>query len=286
MNFFSSCKTTLSMIKFEHTVFALPFAILSALLASSGWPSTEKTLWIVLAMVGARRAAMAFNRLADHRLDFLNPRTRTRALPAGHVSRVFVAIFTLGSGFLFIYSAYQLNTLCLWLSSPVLLILLLYSYTKRFTRFSHLYLGVCIGLAPLGSWIAVRGSIQLTPVLLSLAVLLWTAGFDIIYSCQDVRFDRQHSLLSIPARFGIHTALGISYALHIGMLLILVCLVLVEGLGWISSLGLFLVAGLLWYEHRLVHPHDLSRVNAAFFVVNGYISILLMVTLGLDKLTN
>lgn len=286
MNFFSSFKTTLSMIKFEHTVFALPFAILSALLASSGWPSAEKTLWIVLAMVGARSAAMAFNRLADHRIDFLNPRTRTRALPASHVSRFFVAIFTLASGLVFVYSAYRLNTLCLWLSSPVLLILLFYSYTKRFTRFSHLYLGACIGLAPLGSWIAVQGNIQLTPLLLSLAVLLWTAGFDIIYSCQDIRFDRQHALFSIPAHFGIHTALGISYALHVSMLLVLVCLVFVESLGWISSLGLFLAAGLLWYEHRLVHPHDLSRINAAFFVVNGYISILLMVALGFDKLAN
>ena len=286
MSLFSSTKITLAMIKFEHTVFALPFALLSALLASEGWPGGRKILWIVVAMVGARSAAMAFNRLADIRIDTLNPRTRTRALPAGHLSRFFVAVFTLASGSVFVLAAYQLNPLCFLLSFPVLLILLLYSYTKRFTRLSHLYLGLCLGLAPLGSWIAVRGEIGWPPLLLGLTVLLWTAGFDIIYACQDVDFDRRQALFSIPEGYGIDRALKVSRGLHIGMLLALLGLVRVQGLGWISLLGILLVAGLLWHEHRLVRPSDLSRVNAAFFTVNGYVSILLMVALGLDELVN
>ena len=286
MSLFSSTKITLAMIKFEHTVFALPFALLSALLASEGWPGGRKILWIVVAMVGARSAAMAFNRLADIRIDTLNPRTRTRALPAGHLSRFFVAVFTLASGSVFVLAAYQLNPLCFLLSFPVLLILLLYSYTKRFTRLSHLYLGLCLGLAPLGSWIAVRGEIGWPPLLLGLTVLLWTAGFDIIYACQDVDFDRRQALFSIPEGYGIDRALKVSRGLHIGMLLALLGLVRIQGLGWISLLGILLVAGLLWHEHRLVRPSDLSRVNAAFFTVNGYVSILLMVALGLDELVN
>ena len=286
MSLFSSTKTTLAMIKFEHTIFALPFALLSALLASEGWPRAEKIFWIVVAMAGARSAAMACNRLADFRFDALNPRTKSRALPAGHLSRFFVTAFTLVSGTIFVFAASQLNTLCLRLSVPVLIILLLYSYTKRFTRLSHLYLGLCLGMAPLGSWIAIRGEIGWPPLLLGLAVLLWTAGFDIIYSCQDVDFDRRHALFSIPERLGVDRALKVSRALHLGMLLALLCLVRVQGLGWISLLGILVVAALLWYEHRLVQPHDLSRVNAAFFTVNGYVSFLVMVFLGLDKLVN
>ncbi len=286
MSFYSSLKTTLAMIKFEHTIFALPFALLSALLASDGWPGAAKIFWIVVAMAGARSAAMAFNRLADFQIDALNPRTRTRALPAGRLSRFFATAFTLGSGSVFIFAASRLNTLCLWLSFPVLIILLLYSYTKRFTRLSHLYLGLCLGMAPLGSWIAIRGEIGWPPLLLGLAVLLWTAGFDIIYSCQDVDFDRRHALFSIPERLGVDRALKVSGALHAGMLLVLLGLVRAQGLGWISLLGILIVAALLWYEHRLVRPRDLSRVNAAFFTVNGYVSILLMVALGLDKLVN
>lgn len=286
MSLFSSTKTTLAMIKFEHTIFALPFALLSALLASEGWPRAEKIFWIVVAMAGARSAAMACNRLADFRFDALNPRTKSRALPAGHLSRFFVTAFTLVSGTIFVFAASQLNTLCLRLSVPVLIILLLYSYTKRFTRLSHLYLGLCLGMAPLGSWIAIRGEIGWPPLLLGLAVLLWTAGFDIIYSCQDVDFDRRHALFSIPERLGVDRALKVSRALHLGMLLALLCLVRVQGLGWISLLGILVVAALLWHEHRLVQPHDLSRVNAAFFTVNGYVSFLVMVFLGLDKLVN
>ena len=274
------------MIKFEHTVFALPFALLSALLAAEGWPGGRKILWIVVAMVGARSAAMAFNRLADARIDALNPRTSSRALPAGLLSRFFVAVFTLASASVFVLAAYQLNPLCFRLSFPVLLILLLYSYTKRFTRLSHLYLGLCLGLAPLGAWIAVRGEIGWPPLLLGLAVLLWTAGFDIIYACQDLHFDRRQALFSIPEGYGIERGLKVSRGLHFGMLAALLVLVWVQGLGWISLLGILLVAGLLWQEHRLVRPNDLSRVNVAFFTLNGYVSILLMVALGLDELVN
>ena len=286
MSLLSSTKLTLAMIKFEHTVFALPFALLSALLAADGWPGGRKILWIVVAMAGARSAAMAFNRLADVRIDALNPRTRGRALPAGHLSHLFVAVFSLASASVFVLAAYQLNPLCCRLSFPVLLILLLYSYTKRFTRLSHLYLGLCLGLAPMGAWIAVRGEIGWPPLLLGLAVLLWTAGFDIIYACQDVDFDRRQALFSIPEGFGIERALKVSRGLHAGMLLALLGLVRVQGLGWISLLGILLVAGLLWHEHRLVRPNDLSRVNAAFFTVNAYVGVLLMVALGLDELVN
>jgi len=286
MSLFSSTRITLNMIKFEHTVFALPFALLGALLAAEGWPAGREVLWIVVAMVGARSAAMAFNRLADLRIDALNPRTSSRALPAGHLSRWFVVLFTLASASVFVLAAHQLNPLCFRLSFPVLLILLIYSFTKRFTRLSHLYLGLCLGLAPLGAWIGVRGEIGWPPVLLGLAVLLWTAGFDIIYACQDVDFDRRQALFSIPEGYGIERGLKVSRGLHLGMLLALLALVRVQGLGWISLLGILLVAGLLWQEHRLVRPNDLSRVNAAFFTLNGYVSILLMLALGLDELVN
>src|SRR6267142_5130968 len=201
MGLWSSLRTTLEMIKFEHTLFALPFALLSAILASGGFPKASKLLWILVAMVGARSAAMAFNRIADWRIDAENPRTRMRALPTGHVSLTFAGWFTVGSSLVFVVAAHQLNPLCLWLSFPVLFILLLYSYTKRFTSYSHLFLGLCLGLAPLGAWIAVRGDIRLTPILLCLIVLLWTAGFDIIYACQDLEFDKRKNLYSIPKRF-------------------------------------------------------------------------------------
>ena len=284
MTIFSGFQITLRMIKFEHTVFALPFAMLGAVFASNGWPSSKQIFWIIVAMAGARSFAMAFNRFADHDIDALNPRTKSRALPAGHLSRLFVKLFIFGAGLIFVVSAAQLNELCFWLSFPVLLVLLFYSYTKRLTRFSHFYLGICLGLAPLAAWIAVRGNIQLTPLLLSLIVVLWTAGFDIIYACQDVDFDREHSLFSIPEYFGVKGALKISCFLHLCTLCILISLVWVEGLGWISLLGIVLVAILLWYEHHLIKPGDLSKVNDAFFTINGYISVLLMLTLGIDKL--
>jgi 4-hydroxybenzoate polyprenyltransferase len=285
MRFVRNLKTTLEMIKFEHTVFALPFALLSTILASGGWPERAKLLWIVVAMVSARSAAMAFNRIADRQIDGENPRTQARPLPAGQLSLTFTVLFTFGAALVFVLAASQLNRLCLWLSVPVLSILLFYSYTKRFTNYSHLVLGFCLGMAPLGAWIAVRGSVRLTPVLLCLIVMLWTAGFDIIYACQDLEFDRYRNLFSVPKRYGVRTALRISWALHVVMLLLLVALFFAENLGWISLVGIALVTGLLWYEHSLVHPDDLSKVNVAFFTVNGYISILLLLAVGLDKLS-
>jgi len=284
MSAISSFRTTLEMIKFEHTVFALPFTLLSALLASGGWPSAYKLLWILVAMVGARSAAMAFNRITDCRLDAENPRTRMRALPIGQVSLGFASGFTMFSSLIFVLAARQLNPLCFSLSAPVLIILFAYSYTKRFTHFSHLVLGLCLGLAPIGAWIAIRGDIHLTPLLLGLIVLLWTAGFDIIYACQDVDFDRHRHLFSIPSRFGIHRALKISSSLHAFMLLLLLLLIMLENLSWISLAGVGLVTCLIWYEHHLVRPEDLSKVNQAFFTVNGYISILLFLVVGLDKI--
>jgi len=284
IHFFKHLKITLEMIKFEHTVFALPFALLSAILASNGWPQGSKLLWILAAMIGARSAAMTFNRIADWSIDAANPRTRMRALPAGLLSLSFAVLFTLASSLLFILAASQLNRLCLWLAFPVLFILLFYSYTKRFTSYSHIVLGICLGMAPLGAWIAIRGDVGLPSILLCVIVTLWTAGFDIIYSCQDTEFDRARSLFSIPKRFGVKAALRISTGLHLLMLLFLLVLLRIEKLGWISLVGTAMVAGLLYYEHRLVRPNDLSRVNAAFFTVNGYISILLLIAIGLDKL--
>jgi 4-hydroxybenzoate polyprenyltransferase len=284
MPIFSNLRTTLEMIKVEHTVFALPFALLSAILASGGWPSGAKLFWILIAMVGARSAAMAFNRIADWRLDTENPRTRLRALPAGRLSLGFAVTFTIVSSLVFVLAAYELNPLCFLLSLPVLLVLFLYSYTKRYTDYSHFVLGFCLGLAPVGAWIAIRGDIRPTPVLLCLIVLLWTAGFDIIYACQDVDFDHCKNLFSIPRRFGIRTALRVSSSLHLTMLLLLLLLLTQEDLCWVSLAGVGLVACLIWYEHSLVRPDDLSRVNQAFFTVNGYISVLLFLIVGLDRI--
>ena len=286
MSFFRRLRITLEMIKFEHTVFALPFALLSAILASGGWPEAPKLFWIVMAMVGARSAAMAFNRIVDQQIDAENPRTKMRALPAGELTASFAVLFTVASAALFVGAAWKLNPLCFTLSVPVLAILFFYSYTKRFTSYSHLVLGFCLGMAPLGTWIAVRGDVRLTPVLLCLIVMLWTAGFDIIYACQDVEFDRQRDLFSLPKRLGVRMALNVSSAMHVLTLLLLVALFVLEGLGWVTLGGIVLVAALLWYEHSLVRPDDLSKVNASFFTVNGCISLLLLVAVGLDKLTS
>ena len=285
MPFFKRLRITLEMIKFEHTVFALPFALLSAILAAGGWPEAPKLFWILMAMVGARSAAMTFNRLADKQIDAENPRTKMRALPAGELTASFAVLFIVASVALFVGAAWKLNPLCFKLSVPVLSILFFYSYTKRFTSYSHLVLGFCLGMAPLGSWIAVRGDVRLTPVLLCVIVMLWTAGFDIIYASQDVEFDRQKQLFSLPKRLGVRTALSVSSAMHVLMLLLLVALLTLERLGWVSFAGTVLVAALLWYEHSLVRPEDLSKVNASFFTVNGCISILLLLAVGLDKLT-
>ncbi len=276
--------TVLAMIKFEHSVFALPFALLGALLAANGLPTGGQLFWIIVAMVGGRSAAMAFNRIADLRFDAANPRTAQRELPSGKLSVRFAWMFVGISGAVLIFAAWQLNPLAFKLSPLVLVILLLYSYTKRFTTLTHWVLGFCLGMAPAGAWIAVRGTFDWPMLPLTLAVLFWVAGFDIIYACQDVEFDHRTGLYSLPARIGIGRALGVARGLHLGMVLLLLWLAQMTGSGPLAYVGLAGVAVLLAYEHSLVRPTDLSRVNAAFFAVNGFVSVLLFVFWSLDIL--
>jgi len=284
MRIWSKLKTTLEMIKFEHTVFALPFALIGALLASHGLPSAHQLGWIIAAMIGARSAAMTFNRIVDVEFDRLNPRTNSRALPAGTLSRQFAIVFTVAMAALFIWSAWQLNPLCFYLSFPTLGILLFYSFTKRFTAWSHVFLGASIGLAPLASWLAIRGQFEWPPVLLSLAVMFWVAGFDVIYSLQDADFDRAAQLFSLPSRLGIAPALHISTAFHAVTVALLGVTAVLTGLGRVAFAGIAVVAAILFWEHRIVKPHDLSRVNVAFFSLNGYVSFLLLLTFATDIL--
>jgi len=274
------------MVKIEHTIFALPFAFLGAFLAVRGMPDLRQTGWIILAMIGARSAAMAFNRLVDMPFDSMNPRTANRALPRKQLSKGFVILFIAISSAMLVFAAAMLNPLSLKLSPLALGIIFFYSYTKRFTWFAHMFLGVALACAPIGAWIALKGSISSAPLILGFAVALWVAGFDIIYSCQDVEFDRNKSLFSIPKRFGIRAALWISGILHLIMLGILAFLFVQEGLGTIGFSGLVIVGLLLAYEHSLVRPTDLSRANTAFFTINGWISILLCVTTAIDILWN
>jgi 4-hydroxybenzoate polyprenyltransferase len=277
-------RVTLEMIKWEHSVFALPFALSGAMLAASGLPSAHQLLWIVIAMLAARSAAMAFNRLADATIDAANPRTRTRALPAGHLSPSFVATFVVVSCAIFILAASQLNRLTLWLSPVALAVILLYSYTKRFTRLSHLVLGVALGIAPSAAWIAVRGSLDPRILLLTAAVTFWVAGFDILYACQDFEFDRDSGLHSIPRHIGIGPSLWISRVFHLIMLIFLLSLLPAFGLGKVALAGVIAVMLLLVYEHTLVKRDDLSRLNAAFFTMNGVISVVFAVFVGADIL--
>src|SRR6266849_3785835 len=277
-------RVTLEMIKWEHSIFALPFALCGAMLAASGLPTAHQLLWIVIAMVAARSAAMAFNRLADAAIDAANPRTRTRALPAGHLSPAFVATFVIVSCAIFILAAAQLNRLTLWLSPVALAVLLLYSYTKRFTRWSHLVLGFALGIAPSAAWIAVRGSLDPRILLLTAAVTFWVGGFDVLYACQDFDFDRQTGLHSIPRFLGIGRALWIARAFHVIMLLLLIALLMVFGLGKLAIAGVIVVAMLLAYEHSLVSADDLSKLNAAFFTMNGVISLVFFAFLAGDLL--
>lgn len=288
-SFLTRVRMTLDMIKFEHSVFALPFALTGALLAwrDAGFPSGQlgtKLVWIVLAMVGARSAAMAFNRLLDASIDARNPRTKTRHIPAGLLSKRFAWGFTLVSAAAFFAASAALNPLCLKLSPLALGVVLFYSFTKRFTSFSHLVLGFALGIAPAAAWIAIRGTLDARIVWLTAAVTLWTAGFDIIYACQDYEFDRGAGLFSIPRRFGISGALTISRLLHAAMLATLAALVVAFDLGALSWLGAALVGVLLIYEQSIVKAHDLSRVNAAFFTVNGWVSMLFFVFWAADIL--
>lgn len=267
------------MIKFEHSIFALPFALTGALLAwrDEGFAREGvwvKLAWIVVAMVAARSVAMAFNRVLDADIDARNPRTKMRHLPAGLLSKSFAWGFIAFWTLIFLFAARELNPLCLKLAPIALAVLMFYSFTKRFTMSSHLVLGFCLGIAPAAAWIAVRGSLDPRILWLTLAVTLWTAGFDIIYACQDYAFDVESGLFSVPKKLGIAPALWVSRALHLGMLVSLLLLVHAFGLGSLALAGVGAVAGLLLWEHRLVKADDLSRVDAAFFTMNGYVSVL------------
>lgn len=279
-----SLRVTLEMIKWEHSVFALPFALCGAMLAAGGMPTVHQLVWIIVAMVAARSAAMAFNRWADATLDAANPRTRTRALPAGHLSPGFVATFTAVTSAIFILAASQLNRLTLLLSPAALAILLLYSYTKRVTRWSHLVLGFALGIAPAAAWIAVRGSLDPRILLLTAGVTFWVGGFDVLYACQDFDFDREAGLHSIPRYCGIPGALWIARAFHAIMVGLLVALVISFGMGMLAMCGVAAVVLLLLYEHSLVKSDDLSKLNAAFFTMNGIISVLFFVFVAADLL--
>jgi 4-hydroxybenzoate polyprenyltransferase len=270
-------RTTLEMIKFSHTIFALPFAVLSAVLAAGGWPAWPTLAKILVAMIGARSAAMAHNRLADREIDAANPRTASRALPSGALSVTYVRVFLVVSVTVFLAAAASLNRLTLLLSPVALALLFVYAYAKRFTSLSHLLLGLCLAMAPVGAWIAVRGDLEMLSLLLGLAVLFWTAGFDIIYALQDEEHDRRTGLCSIPARVGSGGALAVSALFHAVMVLLLIAVWRVSGGGRFFALGIAATAAALVYQHAIVRPRDLSRVNAAFFTANGFVSIALAV---------
>jgi 4-hydroxybenzoate polyprenyltransferase len=279
----SQIRSVLEMIKFEHSVFALPFALVGALLAAraGGSPLTwQQILWIIVAMVGARSAAMTINRVADVEYDRRNPRTSSRALPAGELSIGFAWTFAVLSSAVLILAAWRLNPLALKLSPVALAILFFYSYTKRFTSWSHFVLGFCLGISPAAAWIAIRGSLDWRMLILCAAVTLWVGGFDVLYACQDVDFDRSVNLFSIPKKFGIPRALQVARGMHIVMVFLLAWLAWSLNLAWPAWVGIAVVAALLGYEHSLVKPDDLSKMNAAFFTVNGYISILFLLFWG------
>ncbi len=281
MRLLSNIRTTLEMIKIEHTLFALPFAFLGAVLAARGVPSLWQMVWISIAMVGARSTAMAFNRIADRDYDARNPRTKMRAIPAGTLSVAFVWAFTIVSATVFFIAAAMLNRLALFLSPVALASIVLYSYTKRWTLLSHLVLGWCLAIAPTGAWIAVRGAIDSpVPLLLSAVVMLWTAGFDVLYACQDFDFDRREGLYSIPARFGIAQSLWISRGLHAAAFATLIALYFLTNLGVLAIVGVIATGALLIYQHTLVRANDLSRLNAAFFTTNAFVSVILLLTFG------
>jgi 4-hydroxybenzoate polyprenyltransferase len=277
-------RVTLEMIKWEHSIFALPFALCGTMLAAGGWPPLHQLLWIIVAMVAARSAAMAFNRWADAAIDAANPRTSTRALPAGHLSPAFVVTFVVVSSAVFVLAAGQLNRLALLLSPVALAVLLLYSYTKRVTRWSHLVLGFALGIAPSAAWIAIRGSLDPRILLLTAAVTFWVGGFDVLYACQDYDFDTNAGLHSIPRYLGVRGALWVARAFHLIMIGFLVALFIAFGMGKLAALGIIAVILLLLYEHSLVKADDLSKLNAAFFTMNGVISVLFFVFVAADLL--
>jgi 4-hydroxybenzoate polyprenyltransferase len=273
-------RTVLEMIKFEHSVFALPFALTAALLAARathqpprGWPTVRQILWIVVAMVAARSAAMTMNRIADVRYDRENPRTKQRALATGALSVSFAWIFTLVAIAIFLVAAWQLNPLALKLAPVALVVLFFYSFTKRFTNWSHLFLGFALGISPAAAWIAITGGLDLRMLILCAAVTLWVGGFDVLYACQDIDYDRSAGLYSVPKRFGVANALLIARLMHLGVVGLLTWLAASFALPWPAWLGIAVVAALLAYEHSLVKANDLSKLDAAFFAMNGYISM-------------
>ena len=276
LDFLKNIKIIFTDIKIAHTVFALPFAVMSAFLAAEGMPGLGKLIWILIAMFGARNGAMAFNRIVDSKLDRLNPRTKDRALPARKSTAKQYWVFLILSSFVFLFSAYMLNSLAFALSPVALGIIFGYSFAKRFTSLSHLWLGVAISIAPVGAWVAVREEISIESLVLGTAVVFWLVGFDIIYSCMDVDSDRSNNLHSIPQKFGVRTALRLAFSSHCMMILFLILLLFIPALGWVYFFGVILTAGLLFYEHSLVREDDLSLVNVAFFNINGFISVLLM----------
>src|ERR1700736_3868699 len=280
-------RTVLEMIKFEHSVFALPFALTGALLAARathqpprGWPTLRQIVWIIVAMVAARSAAMTLNRIVDLRYDRENPRTRQRALATGALSLSFAWMFTVIAAAVFLIAAWQLNRLALELAPLALAILFFYSFTKRFTNWSHLFLGFALGISPAAAWIAVTGGLDLRILILCAAVTLWVGGFDVLYACQDIDYDRRAGLFSVPKRFGIARALSIARAMHVGVVVLLAWLAASFALPWPAWLGIAVVAVLLAYEHSLVTADDLSKLDAAFFAVNGYISLLFLLFWG------
>ena len=282
MGLFAKTRTTLEMIKWEHSIFALPFALTAVLLASHGAPGWRTLCWILVAMVTARSCAMAFNRWADADLDAANPRTSNRAIPAGLLSRQFVLGCTIFMGLAFVVAAAELNRLTLYLAPFVLIVLLGYSYMKRLTRWSHLVLGLALGLAPSAAWIAVRGSLDPRILVLTIAVMLWVGGFDVLYACQDFEHDRSVGLYSIPQSLGIPAAFRIARLMHLAMLGLLIAFAYLFHFGIAGWLGILAAGVLLAYEHAIISPRDMRRLNAAFFTMNGVIATVFLVFVATD----
>jgi 4-hydroxybenzoate polyprenyltransferase len=283
-NVLRSTRVTLEMIKWEHSIFALPFALTGAVLAANGWPTLRTLLLIVLCMVAARSAAMAFNRLVDAKLDAANPRTAMRALPAGQLSKGFVLAFTIVASCVFLLGAALLNRLTLECAPLALAVVLAYSYMKRITRWSHLVLGLALGIAPAAAWVAVRGTFAPRAALLTAIVILWVGGFDVLYACQDFEHDREVGLFSAPAAVGLEGAFWIARAMHLAMMALLFVMVHVFGLGLIALVGMCVVMVLLGYEHSIISPRNLTRMNAAFFTLNGIISVVFFISVAVDVL--
>lgn len=283
-SWWKSTAVTLEMIKWEHSIFALPFALTGAVLAAGAWPPLRVLGWIIVCMVAARSTAMAFNRLVDAKLDADNPRTAMRAIPAGTLTSSFVGGFVFVSAAVFLLGAAMLNQLTLFLAPVALAVVLAYSYMKRVTRWSHLVLGLALGIAPSAAWIAVRGSLDPRIVVLTFAVLLWVGGFDVLYACQDFEHDRRVGLNSVPQAFGLEAAFWIARVMHLGMLVMLGWLVVLFGLGKVAMLGVAVVALLLLYEHLIISPKDMRRMNAAFFTLNGMISVVFFGFIAADVL--